>query len=304
MDPNVHPRVRPAEETAILDSIPHACFALDRQWRFTYLSPRAQQLFGQLSRHPEARLLGRNIWDECPEVADSTFARECQQALAEQRPLEAETFYPGLGRWFAVHVSPVPGDGVSVFLQDVSERTGLARALGQTAEHLAEADRGKEEFLVQLAHEVRNALAPIRNALHLTQGHGLDDPEDEQACALADQEVRRLSRLMDDLLKVSQLIPGNVRLHKKQVNLSALVARALTGMLSSAAAGGRSFTVSLPPALVWIDAGQEQLEQVLEHLLDNAAKFTRPGGHIRLTVEREAGTAVLRVRDDGGRHER
>src|SRR6202035_1417102 len=103
---------------------------------------------------------------ECPEVADSTFSRECQQALAEQRPLEAETFYPALNRWFAVRVFPAP-ERLCVFLQDVTERATLERVLRQRAEELAESDRGKDEFLVALAHEVRNALAPMRNALHL-----------------------------------------------------------------------------------------------------------------------------------------
>jgi signal transduction histidine kinase/ActR/RegA family two-component response regulator len=284
-----------AVEGAVLDSIPHACFALDRQWRFTYLGPRAQRLFDQLSRRRHGPLLGRIIWDECPEVADSAFARECQQALAEQRPGEVEVFYPGLNRWFTVRVAPIP-DGLCVFLQDVSERTGLERALAHRAAQLAEADRGKDEFLVQLAHEVRNALAPVRNALHLTQARGLDDPEDERACALAEAEVRRLSRLMDDLLKVAQLIPGHVLLRKERVNLAEVVARAVTAALSSAA--GRSLTVDLPQEPMWLKADPEQLEQALSHLLENAAKFTRPGGHIRLSAERDRG-AVLRVRDDG-----
>jgi len=287
-----------AQEAAILDSLPYICFALDRQWRFTYLSRRAEQFFGHLPCQPHGPLLGRNILDECPEIADSTFARECQQALTEQSSRDMETFYPTLKRWFGVRICPGP-DGVSVVLQDINERAGLQRALGKHAAELAEADRGKDVFLVQLAHEVRNALAPVRNALHLMRGRGLDDPEDDRACALAEQEVRRLSRLMDDLLKVAELLSDNVRLQKERVNLAEVVARSATAMLSSPAAGGRTLTVSLPPEPLWLEADPAQLELIITHLLDNAAKFTRSGGHIRLTAEREFGVVVLRVEDDG-----
>jgi PAS domain-containing protein len=133
----------PADLAAVLDNLPVACFVLDMQWRVTYLSPRAEQLLGRLCGRPPGLLLGQDVWKECPEVADSTLWRQCQQALAEQRSLEAETFYPTLNRWFAVRVAPAPGR-LCVFLQDVTERVLLERALRQRAEELAEAGRGKD----------------------------------------------------------------------------------------------------------------------------------------------------------------
>jgi PAS domain-containing protein len=141
-------RAAPADLAAVLDNLPVACFVLDMQWRVTYLSPRAEQLLGRLCGRPPGRLLGQDVWKVCPEVADSTFSRECQQALAEQRSLETETFYPALNRWFAVRVAPAPGR-LCVFLQDVTERVVLERALRQRAEELAEADRGKDEVRAQ-----------------------------------------------------------------------------------------------------------------------------------------------------------
>jgi PAS domain S-box-containing protein len=286
------------QAAALLERFPHACFALDREGRFTYLNPQAEHLFGQLARGLQGPLLGRTIWDECPEMADSTFSRACQQASTEQRPVKDESFYPTLNRWFAVHICPMP-DGLGVFLEDVSEETRVQKTLRQRAEELAEADRGKDEFLVQLTHEVRNALATVSGALHLTKARGLDDPEDERACALADHEVRRLSRLMDDLLKVSQLLPGHVRLQKERVPLASVVARSLAATVSGDGVGGRSLTVDLPSEPLWVEADPGQLEQVLKHLLDNAVKFSRSGGHIRLKAEREFGTIVVRIKDDG-----
>jgi signal transduction histidine kinase/ActR/RegA family two-component response regulator len=284
-----------SDQAAVLDHLPVACFVLDREWRFTYLNPRAERLLAQLTGRPAEGLLGKDVWQECPEVADSTFSRECRQALAEQRPLEAETFYPALHRWFAVHACPLP-EGLCVLLLDVTERATLERVLRQRAEELAEADRGKDEFLVQLAHEVRNALAPVRNALHLAQRQA-EDPEDGRAYDLAEEEVRRLSRMMSDLLQVSQLLPGNAEVRRERVNLAEVVGRAVSATL--AAAGGRALTVRLPEGPLWLEADAAQLEQALNQLLANAAKFTRPGGNIRVSAEREGDTAVLRVADDG-----
>jgi two-component system CheB/CheR fusion protein len=289
-------RAAPADQAAVLDHLPLACFVLDPQWRLAYLSPRAEQLLGQLSGRPPADLLGQDIWRECPEVADSAFARQCQQARAERRSQEAEAFYPALNRWFAVHVHPV-ADRLCIFLQDVTERVVLERALRQRVEELAEADRGKDEFLVQLAHEVRNALAPVRNALHLAQGQALEGPEDERALDLAAAEVRQLARLMDDLVQVAQLLPGNVRPKLERLNLAEVVGRAVAATLS--AAGGRGVSVSLPEGPLWLAADPAQLEQALTHLLLNAARFTRAGGQVRVSAGREGQTAVLRVADDG-----
>jgi PAS domain S-box-containing protein len=286
----------PPDQAAVLEHVPVACFVLDRQGRFTYLNPRAEQLLAQLSGRQAADLLGKEIWRECPEVADSAFSRECQQALAERQSQEAESFYPALNRWFAVRVHPV-GERLCVFLQDVTERAVLERAQRQRVEELAEADRGKDEFVVQLAHEVRNALAPIRNALHLARGRALEDPEDERAFDLAATEVRQLARLMDDLLQVQKLLPDGVRPRLERVNVAEVAGRAVAATLS--AAGGRSVSVQLPEGPLWLEADPAQLEQVLSQLLANAAKFTRPGGHVRLSAAREGETVVLRVADDG-----
>jgi PAS domain-containing protein len=141
-------RAAPADLAAVLDNLPVACFVLGPEWRLAYLSPRAEQLLGRLCGRPPGLLLGQDVWRECPEVADSTLWRQCQQALAEQRSLETETFYPALHRWFAVRVAPAPGR-LCVFLQDVTERVLLERALRQRAEELAEADRGKDEVRAQ-----------------------------------------------------------------------------------------------------------------------------------------------------------
>jgi PAS domain S-box-containing protein len=289
------PAYEGSEEAALLAVLPHACFVLDPDWRFTYVNPAAEKLFGQLSGQVRDSLLGRNIWEECPELADSTFSKQCHEALTGQKAAEVETYYPTLDRWFAIDVCP-RGNRLCVFLQDVSERTRLERELRRRGEELTAADRGKDAFLLQLAHQVRNALASVRNALHLVGSHHLGR-DDRQVCAMADEEVLGLSRLMDDLLRVSEI---NLALpNKERVNLSALVGQSLQEMLTSPGAGGRNFSVQVPPEPLWLDADPGHLEQVLRHLLDNAVKFTSLGGNIRLTAERAGAAIVLRVQDNG-----
>ncbi|MFO0842143.1 MAG: ATP-binding protein [Gemmataceae bacterium] len=277
----------------MLAALPLACFSLDLDWRFTTVNRAAERLFERLGRQ-SGPLLGRDIRQECPEVADSAFSRQCREALAEQGPVEAEVYYPALNRWFAVHVAPAPGR-LCVFLRDVGERAALERELRRRADELAETDRGKDAFLHQLAHEVRNGLTPVRDALHLACSR--DVGEDAlQACVLAEQEVRFLSRLMEDLLRVSRLALAPPK--KQRVNLADLAGRALAGALTSGGSG-RTLSVHLPPEPLWIEADPAQVELALRHLLDNAVKFTAPGGHIWLSAGREGAEVVLRVKDDG-----
>src|SRR5262249_27873577 len=163
---------------------------------------------------------------------------------------------------------------------DISERAGLEQELRRRAADLTRASQGKDVFLLQLAHEVRNALQPIRNALHLVNSSEL--PEDgRQACALGEEEVRRLSRRMDDRLQVAQITPAVPKLER--VNLAAVIAQTLSAALLSPRAGGRSLRVALPPEPLWLDADPALLEQVVRHLIENALRCTSPGGNIWLT---------------------
>src|SRR5205085_12156390 len=105
-------------------------------------------------------------WQQCPEVGGSAFARESGQAQQEEGTFQTERYFPGLRRWFQLHGAHSPA-GLCVAMQDVTERVQLERSLRNRADELAESNRGKEEFLLQLAHDLRNCLAPVRNALHL-----------------------------------------------------------------------------------------------------------------------------------------
>lgn len=165
---------------------------------------------------------------------------------------------------------------------------------------LKEADRRKDEFLAMLAHELRNPLAPLRNALHVVRQRG---PEQSavvrQAWELMDRQVDHLVRLVDDLLDVSRITRGRVELRKEKVDLAEAATRALESARPLIDARRHRLTYEGPPAPVRVEADPVRLAQVIGNLLNNAAKYTDEGGQITLTVGREGHEAVVRVRDTG-----
>jgi PAS domain S-box-containing protein len=187
---------------------------------------------------------------------------------------------------------------VASFL-DITERKRLEAELRQRAERLAEADRRKDEFLAMLAHELRNPLAPIRNAAHVLHLIGPADANVRKATEMIQRQVQHLSRLVDDLLDVSRITRGKITLRKEPVELAAVVAQAVETTRPFLDARQHELRVSLPDEGVQVEADTTRLAQVLANLLTNAAKYTPEEGHIRLTVEARAGEAVVRIQDDG-----
>jgi len=179
---------------------------------------------------------------------------------------------------------------------DVTERQQLTNELRDKAERLADADRRKDEFLAMLAHELRNPLAPLSNALHLLASK---HPDRDRFLAMASRQVTQLVRLVDDLLDVSRITRGRITLHRETVVLADAVARAVETVRADVDARAQAFTVSLPTVPIRLLADPARLAQVIGNLLGNASKYTPPGGSIWLTAEPADGELVLRVRDTG-----
>jgi signal transduction histidine kinase/ActR/RegA family two-component response regulator len=159
------------------------------------------------------------------------------------------------------------------------------------------ANRAKDEFLAMLGHELRNPLGAISAAIHLLDTGGIPDDQTARLRAIIARQTRHLSRLVEDLLDISRLISGKVTLHRRAENLKELAVR----VVSSFEELGKTarHTVSLGGEGVWVDADATRLEQVLSNLLDNALKYTPPGGRIEVTATSEGSDAVLRIRDAG-----
>jgi len=155
--------------------------------------------------------------------------------------------------------------------------------------------RGEE--LATLAHELRNPLAAILLALEMHSGDG--DPEARRTLTMAAREARRAVRIVDDLFDVCAGYYASLPLCKEMIDLAAVVTEATEATAHQMAVRRHLLTVSLPAGPVSLLADPVRLEQVLTNLLSNAAKFTDPGGNIRLIAQVEAGQAVFRVRDNG-----
>ena len=177
-----------------------------------------------------------------------------------------------------------------------SEAVGAQR---KRADGLAEANRSKEEFMALLSHELRSPLSPIINALNILRQMKTSDPIIEQAGNVIDRQVGVMVRLVDDLLDVSRITKGKLRLTTEQVDLRVVVNHAVETVRPLMDARTHDFSVSIPTEPIWVEADPARMEQVVVNLLNNAAKYTDPGGLIRITVNQHGTEAVIQVRDNG-----
>jgi PAS domain S-box-containing protein len=180
-----------------------------------------------------------------------------------------------------------------------AERKRLEGELRLRVGELADADRRKDEFLAMLAHELRNPLAPVRNAVQVLRMKCTDDPLVERMAEMMGRQVGHMSRLVDDLLDVSRITRGRVNLRRERVELATVVARAVESVRPLIDARGHELSISVPNEPVHLDADMTRLVQILGNLLNNASKYTPEGGHIWLTAYREGDDAVVIVRDNG-----
>ena len=178
----------------------------------------------------------------------------------------------------------------------VAERTS---ALVRADAALREADRQKDEFLATLAHELRNPLAPIRNAVQILLLKGQDVPDLQWAGDVIDRQVNQMTRLVDDLLDVSRITMGKLELRKEIVELAKVIQDAVETSRPLIDQDAHRLTVSLPALPLMVEADLVRLAEVFSNLLNNAAKYTERGGDIELSVDIEDRTAVVRVKDSG-----
>jgi len=196
--------------------------------------------------------------------------------------------------------------GCVLIFRDVAARRQSERALKESearfrtlADALKEADQRKDEFLATLAHELRNPLAPIRNAVQLLRVRGSSDPDSQWGREVIDRQVNQMVRLLDDLLDVSRISYNKLQLRKERIDLQTVVQSAIETSRPLIDAAGHELTVVLPTAPIPLLADPVRLAQIFSNLLNNAAKYTRPGGHIRLAAERRGNDLLVSVIDDG-----
>ncbi|HYM80124.1 MAG TPA: chemotaxis protein CheB [Candidatus Limnocylindria bacterium] len=291
---------------ALFDASPVGMYLVDAELRIRLVSGKARPVFGDIGE-----LNGRDfvevihiLWP--PESADEIVVR-FRHTLETGEPYSAPEFseerYDRKVReyydWQIHRISLPDGQyGVVCYFFDISERMRLSNELRRYAADLSEADRRKNEFLAMLAHELRNPLAPICNALEIIRTRG-DGETVQSASAMMERQVGQMVRLVDDLLDVSRISRGTIELRKGRIELASVVHHAVEAVRPLTESMDHELTVTLPPEPIYLNADPTRLAQVVGNLLNNACKFTSQGGRIRLTVEREGDQAVIQVRDTG-----
>ena len=257
----------------------------------------AERLFG----YPAAEAIGRHISLVIPPERIDEEEQIIATLKAGRRISHFETERTradGTRIWVSLTISPIVDErgavvAASKIVRDVTERKALT-------DDLIDADRRKNEFLAMLAHELRNPLAPLSNAV---QAIRLRAPGDEKTVAIAtdilERQIRQMSRLVNDLLDASRISRGKIELHRAPIALRPIIEQAIETMRPLLTTLEHTLTTTLPEEPLVVDGDAGRLSQVIGNLLSNAAKFTDTGGRITLSLSREGGEAVIRVRDNG-----
>jgi signal transduction histidine kinase/CheY-like chemotaxis protein len=224
------------------------------------------------------------------------------QVARSGRPLRFVQHSPAMGRWFNIYAAPTGDVGslqVAVLFTDVTEQKTAEMQLKRLATELSEADQRKDRFLATLAHELRNPLAPLRNGLALIRSAAANEPLLNVAREMMDRQLTQLTSLVSDLLDVARSHSGKLELKRELVLLEPMVRTAVETSLPHIEAAGHVFKLRLPKSPVWLDADPTRVAQILNNLLDNAAKYTPPQGRIELAAECQGAELVLSVSDNG-----
>ncbi len=248
-------------------------------------------------------------------VSDFFFPEDQQRVMEEFFPQVLATghgelevrfrhFKTGQARWMVYKVLALADQtgqriGFATVSQDITERKRMEDSLRSLAADLSRADQRKNEFLAMLAHELRNPLAPISNATQALRLAVGDERLVRSATDMLDRQVGQMSRLVDDLLDMSRITRGKIELRRQRVELTPIINHSVEAVRALYRNLDRELTVSTPPHPMFLDGDPARLAQVVGNLLNNAFKFTDPGGRISLVVEHEGDQAVIRVTDNG-----
>src|ERR1051326_6430062 len=205
--------------------------------------------------------------------------------------------------WANVIITPLRDEtgklrGFSKITRDLTERRQLERTKLEV-ELMADLNRRKDEFLAMLSHELRNPLSPILNAVNLLRRQRATDPIQHQAVVIIERQSELLTRLVDDLLEVSRITTGRIRLKQEHVDMRGIVERAVETVRSLMVRRKHDLAVALPLEPIWLFADPARIEQVVVNLLTNAGKYTPEAGRVWVNLKQEAEEAVLHVRDTG-----
>jgi PAS domain S-box-containing protein len=288
-------RARERQLRFVTDSAPVLLAHCDTGGRFKFVNRPYAARFGL----QPSELTGRTIAEVIGEAAFAAIEPFTARALAGERvEVEVEVPYQAIGRQFMRFAYEPERDeqgnvvGFVAAIVNVSDRY-------QAEEALREADRRKDAFLATLAHELRNPLAAMRNAVHLITAPQVDETSRDRAGAIIERQLQQLVRRVDDLLDVSRISRGKLQLRIARTTLAEVLGSALESTALATAAAGQTVTVSLPDDPIALDVDAQRLSQVFINLLSNATKYTPAGGEVSLVAGATADHVTVTVGDTG-----
>ncbi len=307
-------RGRDAQLQALIENVSSGVALVDETGRFTLYNRQFLTLFG-FSADSDIHNVNDQDWrawrvfDESEQLLDVD-DHPVRKAALTRRPVRNQlvgVLRPS-GRelvWMLVSAEPLlRNDGTLEHLictyHDVTERRHAEEQLEIANEQLRDADRRKNEFLAVLSHELRNPLAPIRNSVYVLEHAAPGGEQARRARQVIERQAAQLTRLVDDLLEVTRISQGKIRLQREILELGALARRCCEDHRQDFTETGVELRIELPASPVYVDGDPARLAQIVGNLLSNAAKFTGPGGHAVLHLETpDVEHAVIRVRDTG-----
>jgi PAS domain S-box-containing protein len=273
-----------SEKARLLDLSNDAIIVRDLDDKISSWNKGAEKLYGWASEEA----IGKHL----DSLLQTEFPKPMEEILAQ---LQSEGEFSGElvqivrgGRRVVVLCRWVLDRGTKSILTsytDITERRMLEDSLAARASDMVQADRSKDEFLAMLAHELRNPLAPLRNAAEILQTPGASADERGQAQRIIGRQIENMTRMIDDLLDVSRITEGKIELRPRPVALADILTAAASVARSGITARRQELTISLPATPIFLNADATRLDQVFGNLLGNACKYSAPGCHIWLSAE-------------------
>ncbi len=297
----------------LMQNLHSAVALIDEQGKFSIVNPAFMRMFG-IEATADIKNVNDRDWGEWRVYDENGQLLETDEHPVRKASMTGKPVRDKLVgvlspsdkdlKWMLISAEPIlRPDGqtgpVICTYYDITERKRAERMLQAANEQLKIADRHKDEFLAMLAHELRNPLAAITNAIELLKMRGPADPTLMRARNSASRQAVHMVRLLDDLLDVARVTRRKISLKKEDVSLHSILESAVDASNTVMNARNHRLFVSHPKQKMHVHGDPVRLSQAIGNLLDNAAKYTQPGGEIYLLADREGDQAMIRVRDNG-----
>ena len=271
---------------------------IGRDHRYLY----ANRSYAEIIRVDPGKIIGRHVRDVLPEVYEWRIRPKIEKAFTGET-VQYELDLPDRGQFVSVTYQPIWTDGrvdrLIVAIVDTTHRRLIEDALEKSRTELELAARRKDEFLMTLAHELRNPLAPIRTAVDLMKRPDVSAPDMSRAREVIDRQLKLMVRLLDDLLDVGRIERDTLTLRIARVDLATVIRQAVEISQPLADRFHQRLAATVPALPIFVEADAARLSQIVANLLNNACRFTPGDGRVEVSAERDGTDAVIRVRDNG-----